>query len=51
MKHLSINEIEAIFDYKNQLGLCPEFVDRVVKLSQKSRAADKDFLKDCFPNE
>jgi len=51
MKHLSINEIEAIFDYKNQLGLCPEFVDRVVKLSQKSREGDKRFLKDFPPNE
>jgi adenylosuccinate lyase len=51
MKHLSINEIEAIFDYKNQLGLCPEFVDRVVKLSQKSREGDKRFLEDFPQNE
>jgi adenylosuccinate lyase len=51
MKHLSINEIEAIFDYKKQLGLCPEFVDRVVKLSQKSREGDKRFLKDFPLNE
>jgi adenylosuccinate lyase len=51
MKHLSLDDIEAIFDYKNQLGLCPEFVDKVVKLSKKSREDDKRFLKDCSPNE
>ena len=51
MKHLTIDDIEVIFDYKNQLGLCPEFVDKVVNLSRKSRAGDKRFLLDYFSNE
>ena len=51
MKHLTINDIDGIFDYKKQLGLCPEFVDRVVQLSHKSREGDKSFFKDYFPNE
>ena len=51
MKHLTINDIDAIFDYKKQLGLCPEFVDRVVQLSHKSRVSNKYYLKDYFPNE
>ena len=51
MKHLTIDDIEVIFDYKNQLGLCPEFVDKVVNLSRKSRAGDKRFLIDYFSNE
>ena len=38
-------------DYKNQLGLCPEFVDKVVNLSRNSRAGDKRFLLDYFSNE
>ena len=51
MKHLTKNDIDGIFDYKKQLGLCPEFVDRVVQLSHKSRESDKRFFKDYFPNE
>lgn len=39
--HLSRNEIEALFDYRRQLGLCPEFVDRVAALTQADRAGDE----------
>jgi len=39
--HLSPAEIEALFDYRRQLGLCPEFVDRVAALTQADRAGDE----------
>jgi adenylosuccinate lyase len=39
--HLSRAEIEALFDYRRQLGLCPEFVDRVVTLTRADRARDE----------
>jgi adenylosuccinate lyase len=39
--HLSTAEIEALFDYRRQLGLCPEFVDRVATLTQADRARDE----------
>jgi adenylosuccinate lyase len=39
--HLSTAEIEALFDYRRQLGLCPEFVDRVATLTRADRASDE----------
>jgi adenylosuccinate lyase len=38
--HLSTAEIEALFDYRRRLGLCPEFVDKVSALTQADRAGD-----------
>jgi hypothetical protein len=42
--HLATAEIEALFDYRRQLGLCPEFVDRVAALTQADQERDRDFL-------
>jgi adenylosuccinate lyase len=42
--HLSTAEIEALFDYRRQLGLCPEFVDGVARLTQADQERDRDFL-------
>ncbi len=39
-EHLSVEEIGALFDYRQQVGLCPESVDRVVALTQADRAND-----------
>lgn len=39
--HLTVQEIEVLFDYQRQLGLCPEFVDRVAALTQADRARDE----------
>jgi adenylosuccinate lyase len=39
--HLSQTEIEVLFDYRQQLGLCPQFVDRVAALTQADRARDE----------
>jgi hypothetical protein len=39
--HLTVQEIEGLFDYQRQLGLCPEFVDRVAELTQTDRARDE----------
>ena len=33
MAHLSPNEVEEMFDYRQATGLCGEFVDRVVRLA------------------
>lgn len=41
MAHLSAQEVEALFDYEQQLGLCPQFVDRVAKLTELDRARDE----------
>jgi adenylosuccinate lyase len=38
--HLSKEEIEALFDYRRRLGLCPEMVDRAAALTQADRAKD-----------
>jgi adenylosuccinate lyase len=38
---LPVEEIEALFDYRRQLGLCPAFVDRVAALTQADRARDE----------
>jgi len=40
-QHLTPEEIEALFDYRSQAGLCAEFVDRVVSLTRADRAADE----------
>lgn len=40
--HLSGEEIEQLFDYRQQVGLCPEFVDRVVRATQADRLTDPD---------
>jgi adenylosuccinate lyase len=42
--HLTVEEIEHLFDYHRQLGLCPEFVDRVAELTGADREKDKDYL-------
>jgi adenylosuccinate lyase len=39
--HLSPEKIEALFDYRRQLGLCPQFVDRVAALTGADRAKDE----------
>lgn len=38
--HLRAEEIEALFDYRQSVGLCPEFVDRVLKLANEDRRRD-----------
>ncbi|TFH36508.1 MAG: adenylosuccinate lyase family protein [Anaerolineales bacterium] len=38
--YLSAEEIEGLFDYPQVVGMCPEFVDRVVRLAQEERAKD-----------
>jgi len=38
--HLSKAEIESLFNYRQRLGHCPEFVDRVAALTQADRAKD-----------
>jgi adenylosuccinate lyase len=38
--HISKEEIETLFDYRRQLGLCPEMVDRVAALTKADRAGD-----------
>ncbi|MFQ5575370.1 MAG: adenylosuccinate lyase family protein [Anaerolineae bacterium] len=42
--HLSPAEIEALFDYRRQVGMCPQFVDRIIELAQTARQADAPFL-------
>ncbi len=44
MTHLTKSEVDALFDYHKQLGLCPEFVDRVVHLTTQDRQSDLPFL-------
>ena len=39
-QHLSVEEIETLFDYRRHTGLCAEFVDRVVAMTRKDRAAE-----------
>jgi len=36
-QHLSSDAIEALFDYRRHVGLCREFVDRVVGRTQEER--------------
>lgn len=40
--HLAEAEIEALFDYRRQLGHCPASVDRVVALTEAERARDEN---------
>ena len=40
-QHLTPEEIEALFDYRSQAGLCAEFVDRVVSLTRADRITDE----------
>jgi len=40
-EHLSAEEIEDLFDYQKQVGLCPQFVDRVVAITLADRARDE----------
>jgi adenylosuccinate lyase len=42
--YLSAREIEAIFDYRRQIGLCPQFVDRVAAAVAALRETDHDRL-------
>lgn len=44
MAHLPAEEVEALFDYRRQIGLCPEFVDRVAALTEADRESDMPFL-------
>lgn len=44
--HLTVEEIEPLFDYHRQLGLCPDFVDRVAELTLIDRKKDIDYLPD-----
>ena len=44
MAHLAVEQVEALFDYRQQLGLCPEFVDRVVALTQADRTREVDLI-------
>lgn len=39
-EHLSAEELEALMDYRQQVGLCPQFVDRVVALTEADQARD-----------
>jgi len=45
MAQLSPEQVEALFDYRRQLGLCPEFVDRVAALTEADRAKDELALR------
>jgi len=40
-EHLSAEELEELFDYRKQVGLCPQFVDRAVALTQADRERDE----------
>jgi len=48
--HLSNEEIEALFDYRRQWGLCPELVDRVAKQTRADRETDLIFLPKGTPS-
>ena len=48
MEHLSLDEIDFLLDYKHQLGLCPQFVDRTVELTHTSRESDQPYLERYF---
>jgi adenylosuccinate lyase len=39
-KHFSAEAIDALFDYRRHVGLCPELADRVVRLAQAERAQE-----------
>jgi adenylosuccinate lyase len=46
LEYLSAEEIETLFDYRQQVGLCPEFVDRVIELTRADREKDRIFLSE-----
>jgi adenylosuccinate lyase len=39
-RHLSANQIDALLDYRRQLGMCPQFVDRVLAATNALRNTD-----------
>jgi adenylosuccinate lyase len=43
-QHLSVAELDALFDYRRQIGLCSQFVDRMAAFIRSSQAADVAFL-------
>jgi adenylosuccinate lyase len=43
-QHLSAAELDALFDYRRQIGLCSQFVDRMAAFIRSSQAADAAFL-------
>ena len=47
MEHLSATELEALFDEARHVGVCPQFVDRVVNASNTLRQADVAFLDEA----
>ncbi|GIK36832.1 MAG: adenylosuccinate lyase [Chloroflexota bacterium] len=48
--HLAKDEIETLFDYERRVGLCPQFVDRVLTLTRADRARDEAFLPKSLQN-
>lgn len=44
-QHLSVTELEALFDYGQQSGACLRFVDRVAAFIRESQTTDIVFLK------
>lgn len=48
--HLTVEDIEHLFDYHRQLGLCPDFVDRVAEMTGADRKKDIAYLPDPDPS-
>jgi len=44
MQHLSVAELDSLFDYRRQVGMCPQLVDQVVVASRPLQQADIAFL-------
>jgi len=44
MAHLSVGELDELFDYRRQSGMCGQFVDRVASAAIAPRHADLAFL-------
>ncbi len=42
--HLPLAELDALFDYRRQWGLCPDFVDKVVVQTRADRTRDEATL-------
>lgn len=42
--YISPDTLRSLLDYREQLGLCPEFVDRVARQVREKREADLPFL-------
>ena len=47
MEHLSAAELDALFDEARHIGVCPQFVDRIVNTSNTLRQADVAFLDEA----